>query len=100
MFALAVAVSSFSPVARTFPRMSGASVVRHAAPLALEPPDETWTSLASGLCYLDTEVGSGELPKEGDVVKVPKGFSRIGKTRTKAASPMAISVSRSKSRSR
>lgn len=70
MFALAVAVSSFSPVARTFPRMSGASVVRHAAPLALEPPDETWTSLASGLCYLDTEVGSGELPKEGDVVKV------------------------------
>lgn len=72
LLATAVAVVGFAASAGTAPRLlssRGISAQMFEKGKPIEP-DDTWTTTASGLKYLDERVGSGEAAKEGDVVKV------------------------------
>ena len=59
--------------AKSRPSLSSAATVPRArsavmGPIAVDP--DSWVKSSTGLQYLDEKVGSGDSPKDGDVVKV------------------------------
>ena len=69
--ALSIATLSFAPAGPLLRSPAAARLAaRQPAIEMLYEVDETWTTTASGLQYLDITTGSGETPNEGEIVKV------------------------------